>query len=58
MGIHVVERRSPEGQAVYYLQHDFDTDIFSDLTGDGPFSSRAEADSAAERLEAAIACVN
>lgn len=58
MDIEVVETLAAEGHTSYALQHDYDLEIFTDLPGDGPFSSRQEAETAAAQLREALACVN
>ena len=58
MDIRVVRRFTPSGEAVYYLRHDYDLDIFADLPGDGPFSSSEVATDAARRLIDALSCVD
>jgi len=56
MGIDVVQGLDENGQQVYFVRHGYDLDIFTDLPA-GPFASSDEAESAADRLTHALACV-
>ncbi|MCK6068221.1 MULTISPECIES: hypothetical protein [Microbacterium] len=58
MNIYVVAATRPEGGVAYHLEHDYDTDIFTDLPGDGPFPTLDLAEAASGRLADALACVN
>ena len=54
----VVQTVLPGGELVFMLTHDYDTDIFTGLPGDGPFVTLDLAYSAAGRLAEALSCVN
>jgi len=56
--IEIVMRPSESGEMTYFLHHDFDLEIFTDLPCEGPFASREDAEIAASRLQEALACVN
>lgn len=58
MDIDVVTETDAGGTTSYFLRHDFNTDTVIDCPGHGPYSSRAEAESAADLLKAAIACMS
>ena len=57
MNIHVTTTVN-EGRVEYFLQHDYDTDIFTGIPGSGPFESREQAQEAADRLSEALSCVS
>jgi hypothetical protein len=57
MDIEILVDETAEYPAIYVLRHDYDTQIFSGLPGDGPFSSYQEARAAADRLSDALSCV-
>lgn len=57
MNISLVERTGPRGDVEYTLEHDYDTDVFTGLPGDGPYGSHAEAETARQCLTDALSCV-
>ena len=58
MNIEVMSRSETDGRNVYFLLHDYDTDIFASIPGSGPFESYQEAVEAADRLIVALSCVS
>jgi len=58
LNIVVVQTVLPGGELVFMLTHDYDTDIFTDLPGDGPFLTLDLAHSASDRLAEALSCIN
>lgn len=58
LDIHVVVQTLADGRVAYRLQHGYDTDIFWELPGDGPFASREQAEAASDRLAEALTAVS
>jgi hypothetical protein len=58
VNVHVVTVISAAGDITYFLEHDFDVEMFSDLDGNGPFRSRDHAERAADRVRHALACIS
>lgn len=54
MSVDIKRTTDPQGRTAYFLEHDYDLDIFVGLPHNGPFHSLTEAEEAAECITQAV----